>query len=400
MTLGCFLFFTLLPLLYSIENSTGNYPWNTLTDEKVLETKRNFLATNEKLYQHIFSSYNPNLPPVYTKRKENDSRQNQPNKSVILITLMYAKLLELSAPRQLMTVIFEYAMTWVDERLSWDPKEYDDIDHIYVLRNNVWIPEITPFDSLEVVETRPDYKQHVPITYQGVASFYTSVVTSVVCPIDVTFFPFDEQNCSMKLLSYSFYSDEMAMQNEIFKNLQISGVGNDEWEVTNILARSEIRYNASEADQINEFTFFMKRNPSYYVALIIVPSFMLTFLCVAGLFTSPLIVDDLGKFCMGLTTIMSTTVMIGIVAENIPKTKIIPHLTWYVTSNLVIVSLAILLVIILPKITEFLGWACRCRQLLVVRRHSGIWMGVLNALLLIVFEGFVVRNLIDMVVFG
>ncbi|EYC37534.1 hypothetical protein Y032_0782g2321 [Ancylostoma ceylanicum] len=73
---------------------------------------------------------------------------------------------------------------------------------------------------------------------------------------------------------------------------------------------------------------------------------------------------------------------------------------WYVTSNLVIVSLAILLVIILPKITEFLGWACRCRQLLVVRRHSGIWMGVLNALLLIVFEGFVVRNLIDMVVFG
>ncbi|RCN35676.1 Neurotransmitter-gated ion-channel ligand binding domain protein [Ancylostoma caninum] len=225
-----------------------------------------------------------------------------------------------------MTVIFEYAMTWVDERLSWDPKEYDDIDHIYVLRNNVWIPEITPFDSLEVVETRPDYKQHVPITYQGVASFYTSIVTSVVCPIDVTFFPFDEQNCSMKLLSYSFFSVEIAMQNEINKNLQISGVGNDEWEVTNILARSEIRSNASESDQINEFTFFMKRNPSYYVALIIVPSFMLTFLCVAGLFTSPLIVDDLEKFCMGLTTIMSTTVMIGIVAENIPKTKIIPHL--------------------------------------------------------------------------
>lgn len=96
----------------------------------------------------------------------------------------------------------------------------------------------------------------------------------------------------------------------------------------------------------NEFTFLMKRNPSYYVALIIIPSFVLTFLCVAGLFTSPLTVDDLDKvglfltshfkhisvcwifqFCMGLTTIMSTTVMIGIVAENIPKTKIIPQLS-------------------------------------------------------------------------
>ncbi|KIH63329.1 Neurotransmitter-gated ion-channel ligand binding domain protein [Ancylostoma duodenale] len=230
------------------------------------------------------------------------SKSNRFDIVTMLIDYNLSDLLQ-SAPRQLMTVIFEYAMTWVDERLSWDPKEYDDIDHIYVLRSNVWIPEITPFDSLEVVETRPDYKQHVPITYQGVASFYTSIVTSVVCPIDVTFFPFDQQNCSMKLLSYSFFSDEIGMQNEINKNLQISGVGNDEWEVTDILARSEIRYNASESDQINEFTFFMKRNPSYYVALIIIPSFVLTFLCVAGLFTSPLIVDDLGK--MSSTTCRS-----------------------------------------------------------------------------------------------
>ncbi|KHJ76175.1 hypothetical protein OESDEN_24205 [Oesophagostomum dentatum] len=71
----------------------------------------------------------------------------------------------------------------------------------------------------------------------------------------------------------------------------------------------------------------MKRNPSYYIALIITPSFVLTFLCIAGLFTSPLVVDDLEKFCMGLTTIMSTAVMIGIVAENIPKTKVLPKLS-------------------------------------------------------------------------
>ncbi|ETN72075.1 hypothetical protein NECAME_04546, partial [Necator americanus] len=117
------------------------------------------------------------------------------------------------------------------------------------------------------------------------------------------------------------------MESKISKKLQINGVGNDEWEVTDIVSRSELGYNGSELVQINEFTFHMKRNPSYYIALIIVPSFVLTFLCVAGLFASPLTADDLEKFCMGLTTIMSTTVMIGIVSENIPKTKIMPQLS-------------------------------------------------------------------------
>ncbi|KHJ97083.1 hypothetical protein OESDEN_02945 [Oesophagostomum dentatum] len=228
-----------------------------------------------------------------------------------------------------MTAIFEYAMTWADERLIWDPQEFDSIDHIYVLRSNVWVPEITPFDSLEQNYDQKKISMQLlfQINYNGFASFYTSVVTSVVCRIDVTFFPFDQQNCSLKLLSYSFYNYEMGMQNAISKDFQISNVGSDEWEVTDVLSYSELLFNSSEPVQINEFTFLMKRNPSYYIALIITPSFVLTFLCIAGLFTSPLVVDDLEKFCMGLTTIMSTAVMIGIVAENIPKTKVLPKLT-------------------------------------------------------------------------
>ncbi|CAJ0597324.1 unnamed protein product [Cylicocyclus nassatus] len=219
----------------------------------------------------------------------------------------------------------------------------------------------------------------------------------------VTVFPFDHQNCSLKLLSYSFYRHEIKLQNAIFEDLDISTVGNDEWEVTNIIScNDQLNSSNGEAVQLGQSLRstncdICERNPSYYIALIIIPSFILTFLCVAGLFSSSLIVDDLDKFCMGLTTIMSTTVMIGIVAENIPKTKIIPNLIVYVTTNLIIVGTAILIIIVLPKISQFLEWIFRCCKLRCARRHCGIPMGMMNAALLVIFEGYVIKNLLDLV---
>ena len=42
----------------------------------------------------------------------------------------------------------------------------------------------------------------------------------------------------------------------------------------------------------NEFTFTVKRNFNFYMMMIIVPSFTLTFICMAGFFTSNLEIDD------------------------------------------------------------------------------------------------------------
>ena len=45
-----------------------------------------------------------------------------------------------------MTVIFEYKMTWEDSRLAWNISDFNGIDHLYVNRKQVWVPEVTPFD--------------------------------------------------------------------------------------------------------------------------------------------------------------------------------------------------------------------------------------------------------------
>ncbi|CAJ0592090.1 unnamed protein product [Cylicocyclus nassatus] len=290
-----------------------------------------------------------------------------------------------------MTIILEYAMTWEDERLIWDPNEFNGIDHIYVLRKNVWIPGITLI-SMETLETQPEYKQHVYISNQGKATFYDSLVTSVGCALDVTDFPFDYQNCSVSLVARTFNSHEIMFRNVISENLDISMVGNDEWEITNILTCTYL-YNSTEDHSVvtDNFVFYMKRNATYYIMLIVLPSFMLTLLCVAGLFSSSLLVDELKKVTIGLSTMVSTAVTISVVADNIPKTKHFPKLGFYVFNNLVIVCVATLLVTVLPKIIRFLYWTCRCCQLKCVRGRKDISFA-LNVMLLVIFEGCVLSR--------
>ena len=44
-----------------------------------------------------------------------------------------------------MVGLFEADLSYVDERLSWVPEEFDGVDVILVRRDALWLPDITPF---------------------------------------------------------------------------------------------------------------------------------------------------------------------------------------------------------------------------------------------------------------
>ena len=44
-----------------------------------------------------------------------------------------------------MVGLFEADLSYVDERLSWVPAEFDGVDVILVRRDALWLPDITPF---------------------------------------------------------------------------------------------------------------------------------------------------------------------------------------------------------------------------------------------------------------
>ncbi|VDL67851.1 unnamed protein product [Nippostrongylus brasiliensis] len=68
----------------------------------------------------------------------------------------------------------------------------------------------------------------------------------------------------------------------------------------------------------------MKRNPSFYIVVVILPSFLINLLSILGVFLNP--DEHVGNLGITLTNIMSLTFVLGILATDLPKTRVLPRI--------------------------------------------------------------------------
>ncbi|KAK6016695.1 hypothetical protein OSTOST_17819, partial [Ostertagia ostertagi] len=168
---------------------------------------------------------------------------------------------------------------WTDERLKWSPEEYCGIDHLYLGMKEIWIPEVTITESVQD-------------------------------------FPFDEQTCSIKLMSQSYSPREYGLKATFYP-------GNGEWRIDNIsIIVSPV--DDMTIFEMTSYVFSMKRNPSFYISMIITPSFIINVLSLIGVFLKT--ADSMGKLGIALTNVMSLTFILGILATALPKTEALPRI--------------------------------------------------------------------------
>ncbi|CAJ0956012.1 unnamed protein product, partial [Mesorhabditis belari] len=107
--------------------------------------------------------------------------------------------------------------------------------------------------------------------------------------------------------------------------------GNGEWDVTNVST-----LNIVEAGM--EVTFYLlniRRVPNFYVYVIALPCFILTALSVVGMFwTRNIKKEQLVKLSIGLTSLVSMTVLLEMLSDSIPKTSVFPLLGIYVVCSI------------------------------------------------------------------
>lgn len=68
------------------------------------------------------------------------------------------------------------------------------------------------------------------------------------------------------------------------------------------------------------YSIGLKRRPSYYIYVILIPSYLLTSLCIIGIFTPNSNINERNeRVTLGLTTLLSMAVILNIVADQMPK---------------------------------------------------------------------------------
>uniref|UniRef100_A0A8B9SCT0 Cholinergic receptor nicotinic alpha 3 subunit n=1 Tax=Apteryx owenii TaxID=8824 RepID=A0A8B9SCT0_APTOW len=233
---------------------------------------------------------------------------------------------------------------WNDYKLRWNPVDYGGAEFIRVPSGQIWKPDIVLYNNA-VGDFQVDDKTKALLKYTGDVTWIPPAIFKSSCKIDVTYFPFDYQNCTMKFGSWSYDKAKIDLvligSTMNLKDYWESG----EWAIIKAPGyKHDIKYNCCEEIYPDiTYSLYIRRLPLFYTINMIIPCLLISFLTVL-VFYLP---SDCGeKVTLCISVLLSLTVFLLVITETIPSTSlVIPLIGEYLLFTMIFVTLSIVITV-------------------------------------------------------
>ncbi|CAJ0598282.1 unnamed protein product [Cylicocyclus nassatus] len=300
------------------------------------ETRAEFHKKQAELISHLFSGYRKEVPPIIIRGLDSPTTIEP---LVVNITLGYVHLMTVNEPNQTIDMLIDYILRWNDVRLTWNPADFNEIKGILIDKNLIWKADLLSSESCTTTDVRESQLQHAYVECNGNVHLYVANAISLLCPWNVENFPFDEQVCNLTFASIDLLHPAIQFNANISEDYK-KPRDNGAWTVYGPMVEPNLE------DHKASFHFQFKRSPGFYVIVIIMPSFLLTFLCVIGMFRfNSDHTDYLGKLGAGFTAIVAKCSILQLLETSAPKASQLSLLSFYVMVNLILVTVAMFITV-------------------------------------------------------
>uniref|UniRef100_A0A3Q4A8B5 Uncharacterized protein n=1 Tax=Mola mola TaxID=94237 RepID=A0A3Q4A8B5_MOLML len=287
-----------------------------------------------KLFSVIFSNYNQYIRPV----------ENVTDPVIVQFEVSMSQLVKVDEINQIMETNLWLRHVWNDYKLRWNPKDYGGVEFIRVPSNRIWKPDIVLYNNA-VGDFQVDDKTKALLRYNGDVTWIPPAIFKSSCKIDVTYFPFDYQNCTMKFGSWTYDKakiDLVLIGSTInLKDFWETG----EWMIIDAPGyKHDIKYNCCEEIYTDiTYSLYIRRLPLFYTINMIIPCLLISFLTVL-VFYLP---SDCGeKVTLCISVLLSLTVFLLVITETIPSTSlVIPLIGEYLLFTMIFVTLSIVITV-------------------------------------------------------
>ncbi|XP_001495566.2 acetylcholine receptor subunit delta [Equus przewalskii] len=312
------------------------------------------LNEEERLIRHLFEEkgYNKELRPVAPKERGVE----------VSLALTLSNLISLKEVEETLTTNVWIEHGWTDSRLQWDTEEFGNVSILRLPPDMLWLPEI-------VLENNNDgsfqisYSCNVLIYPSGYVYWLPPAIFRSSCPISVTYFPFDWQNCSLKFSSLKYTAKEITLslkqEEEEGRSYPVEWIiidpegftENGEWEIVHRPARINVDPSAPlDSPHRQDVTFYLiiRRKPLFYVINILVPCVLISFM-INLVFYLP---ADCGeKTSMAISVLLAQSVFLLLISKRLPATSMaIPLIGKFLLFGMVLVTMAVVMCVIVLNI--------------------------------------------------
>lgn len=290
----------------------------TILGTLILQVQSN---QESQLISDLFKNYNKNIRPV----------QKPEDKVEVLIKLTLTNLISLNEKEETLTTNVWIEIQWTDYRLTWNTSDYYGIDLIRVPYNTVWLPDIVLENNIDG-KFDVAYYANVLISNTGWMYWLPPAIYRSTCAIEITYFPFDYQNCTLAFRSQTYSANEVDLtlavgeSGETIEWVDIDPEAfteNGEWAIVHRPARKMInpRYSPDDLEyQEILFNLIIQRKPLFYIINIILPCSLISSLVVLAYFLPAQAGGQ--KLTVSISVLLAQTVFLFLIAQKIPETSL------------------------------------------------------------------------------
>ncbi|XP_037127888.1 acetylcholine receptor subunit alpha-like [Syngnathus acus] len=289
-----------------------------------------------RLVNHLFDGYNKVVRPV-----------NHFSEAVVVtVGLQLIQLIDVDEVNQIVTSNVRLRQQWTDVNLNWNPDDYGGIRKIRIPSLDIWKPDLVLYNNADgdfaiIHETK------VLLEHTGKITWNPPAIFKSYCEIIVLHFPFDLQNCSMKLGTWT-YDGLLVVINPDSDRPDLSNfMESGEWVLKDYRSwKHWVSYTCCPDTPYLDITyhFLMLRLPLYYIVNVIIPCMLFSFL--TGLvFYLP--TDSGEKMTLSISVLLSLTVFLLVIVELIPSTSsAVPLIGKYMLFTMVFVIASIIITVV------------------------------------------------------
>ncbi|XP_054579976.1 neuronal acetylcholine receptor subunit alpha-4 isoform X1 [Eptesicus fuscus] len=288
----------------------------------------------ERLLKKLFSGYNKWSRPV----------ANISDVVLVHFGLSIAQLIDVDEKNQMMTTNVWVKQEWRDYKLCWDPRDYENVTSIRIPSELIWRPDIVLYNNADG-DFAVTHLTKAHLFHDGRVQWRPPAIYKSSCSIDVTSFPFDQQNCTMKFGSWTY---DKAKVDLVSMHSHVDRLGfweSGEWVIMDAVGTYNTRKYECCAEVYPDITyaFVIRRLPLFYTVNLLIPCLLLSCLTVL-VFYLPSQCGEKVTLC--ISVLLSLTVFLLLITEIIPSTSlVIPLIGEYLLFTMIFVTLSIIVTV-------------------------------------------------------
>uniref|UniRef100_A0A4W5LKJ2 Cholinergic receptor, nicotinic, alpha 10b n=1 Tax=Hucho hucho TaxID=62062 RepID=A0A4W5LKJ2_9TELE len=292
----------------------------------------------QKLLTDLFANYTNALRPV----EDTDHIIN------VTLQITLSQIIDMDERNQILTTYLWIRQVWTDAYLTWKKEDYDGLDTIRIPSSYVWRPDIVLYNNADD-QFASSMETNVVIRNDGQIMWDQPAITKSSCSVDVSFFPFDAQQCRLTFGSWTHNGNQMDLVNALDSADLADFVANVEWEVLGMPAKKNVILYGCCSDPYPDITYtlHLKRRASFYIFNLLIPCMMISFLAPLGFY---LPADSGEKVSLGVTVLLALTVFQLLVAESMPPSENVPLIGKYYIATMTMITASTALTIFIMNI--------------------------------------------------